>query len=1032
VRHEACQDSIKQTLPAGLKKPRMEARVSGLLNTPARRVLRNRLVMSGSAIAVLALTAGSASAVDYSYGEVSGSIDTVVSAGASMRTSARDCRNLGQPAGGCKIFDASNIEKGAGVNSDDGNLNYGQWDVFSGAMKATSEVAATWRNFNAFVRGTAFVDPIVDNTDFRDLDSAARSEVSQNAKLLDYFVGGSFDVGGLPLELRGGNQVISWGESTFIQNGINVINPIDVSATRKPGSEVKEFFTPILAAKAALGLPNNFSVEGFYQFKSDNIVPDPSGTYFSSADIVGRGSQPIRSGTSDFGDDDRFNPFQIANGLDTDLHWQSRLSVNVPSVSVERANDVNADDGGEFGFALRYFNEELNNGTEFGLYFINYHSRLPIVTQSRTDPKSAVSIGTATTLNPFGRDLIGKLNTNGTVQADAATVSALDLGNFNAAVAAPNAADVAAGVAAPILAGSGPVYSAVSGPAGQNAVELAQQLCNVLAGPLQAGIQLQAQGVPSATGRAFIAGDNARNRSNVDFRTPGGYTNCNNMARLRSLTGTLEASIAATLANTQNYRLEYPEDIKLVGASMSTTLGSLAFQAEATYRHDQPLSYVGSEVSALFADLDGRTALNTGADLPAGVGAANAPARNVEISPGRFTTTRNQASNMSAAGGSGAQFVNFATVAQIEAAQAGVAGSYAGLPGAYAAGAAVMPTTPGLARAAALAQQGRLTVADLPTSLFTPASLVGGAVTSASILAGTGGTTTAPPGPNSLIGLGGSTLGAPPAVSAANPAGTTSVVFPAGTAASLVEVANRLGYISLDQENAAQSPNVATALAGDVLFARHIDTGTGAVPTPITPQTRASVLSAANVRPNGYIEIPREDVFTAQATVTSALFGSNPIVQFASADGGAAVMEVGMVLVPGISTSSAIAAARGSEGLLNPIAASTYKLNADLKGPTNWATPFSWGAQGIFNLTYNRVFGSPVNLVPQLAWRWDLGGRTPAPLGNYMAESKAIGLSLAANYQSRWTGSVSWVANFGPDAPLDDRDFASINIAYAF
>ncbi|MGK2874005.1 MAG: DUF1302 domain-containing protein, partial [Alphaproteobacteria bacterium] len=279
--------------------------MSELLNTPARRVLRNRLAMGGSVFTFAALMAGSAGAVNYTYGEVSGSVDTTISAGASMRTSGRDCENLGAPNGGCDILDASGVEGGGGVNTDDGNLNYDQWDVFSGALKATSEIGATWRNFNAFVRGTAFVDPIVDNTDFRDLDSAARSEVSQNAKLLDYFVGGSFDVGGLPLELRVGNQVISWGESTFIQNGINVINPVDVSAIRKPGSEVKEFFTPILAAKASLGLPNNFSVEGFYQFKADNIVPDPAGTFFSSADIVGRGSQPIRSGVADMGDDAR-------------------------------------------------------------------------------------------------------------------------------------------------------------------------------------------------------------------------------------------------------------------------------------------------------------------------------------------------------------------------------------------------------------------------------------------------------------------------------------------------------------------------------------------------------------------------------------------------------------------------------------------------------------------------------------------------------------------------------------------------------
>ena len=78
---------------------------------------------------------------------------------------------------------------------------------------------------------------------------------------------------------------------------------------------------------------------------------------------------------------------------------------------------------------------------------------------------------------------------------------------------------------------------------------------------------------------------------------------------------------------------------------------------------------------------------------------------------------------------------------------------------------------------------------------------------------------------------------------------------------------------------------------------------------PVTPQTRSSQLPAAAVRPDGWVRIPREDVFTAQATATMALFGSNPIVQFAAADGGAVVTEVGMVLVPGISTSSAIAAA---------------------------------------------------------------------------------------------------------------------------
>ena len=43
-----------------------------------------------------------------------------------------------------------------------------------------------------------------------------------------------------------------------------------------------------------------------------------------------------------------------------------------------RASDRDPSDSGQWGVALRHFAEELNN-TEFGFYFINYHSRLPIV-----------------------------------------------------------------------------------------------------------------------------------------------------------------------------------------------------------------------------------------------------------------------------------------------------------------------------------------------------------------------------------------------------------------------------------------------------------------------------------------------------------------------------------------------------------------------------------------------------------------------------------------------------------------------------
>ena len=44
----------------------------------------------------------------------------------------------------------------------------------------------------------------------------------------------------MPFDLRIGRQVLSLGESTFIPNGINVVNSADLSKLRVPGSELKE------------------------------------------------------------------------------------------------------------------------------------------------------------------------------------------------------------------------------------------------------------------------------------------------------------------------------------------------------------------------------------------------------------------------------------------------------------------------------------------------------------------------------------------------------------------------------------------------------------------------------------------------------------------------------------------------------------------------------------------------------------------------------------------------------------------------
>ena len=63
-------------------------------------------------------------------------------------------------------------------------------------------------------------------------------------------------------------------------------------------------------------------------------------------------------------------------------------------LAVQRGGDATPADSGQYGIALRYFAEQLNN-TEFGFYFMNYHSRLPVVS-ARTGTRQGVQAGVGT------------------------------------------------------------------------------------------------------------------------------------------------------------------------------------------------------------------------------------------------------------------------------------------------------------------------------------------------------------------------------------------------------------------------------------------------------------------------------------------------------------------------------------------------------------------------------------------------------------------------------------------------------------
>jgi hypothetical protein len=314
-----------------------------------------RLVCLGGALCA-ALLAPQARAVDLSSGEFRLNLDTTVTWGAAYRTSSRDMRLIGLANGGTAYS----------VNGDDGNLNF-EKGIYSNTMGLTVEVEMSYKNVGAFVRGRGFYDYEMEQEDRErtQLGDDALERVGSRAELLDAFAWLKLNVMNLPLEIRAGKQVLSWGESTFIQNSINVINPVDVSALRVPGAELRNALLGVPMVSFSLGTSENTTLEAFYQLAWEQTWIDPPGSYFSTNDFAGVGGTHVFLAFGSFGDI-AAPPFFA----DPDL--------GRPFLGVPRAATVEPDDSGQYGVSLRWLVPALNN-TELGFFFINYHSRLPVV-----------------------------------------------------------------------------------------------------------------------------------------------------------------------------------------------------------------------------------------------------------------------------------------------------------------------------------------------------------------------------------------------------------------------------------------------------------------------------------------------------------------------------------------------------------------------------------------------------------------------------------------------------------------------------
>ena len=313
------------------------------------------------AIAIALGMSAHANAVSFNIGEIEGQFDSSLSLGASWSTAKPDQTYIGEANGG-KAFTQTN---------DDGRLNFRRDKTFSKIFKGIHDLELKYGDTGVFLRGKYWYDFELkdESRELADIDDshAKMGAKSSGYQLLDAFAYHNYSIADQPGSVRLGKQVVSWGESTFIQNGINSINPVDVSAFRRPGAEVKEGLIPVNMFYLSQTITENLSAEAFYQLEWDQTVVDNCGTFFSSTDVLQEGCN---------------NNYRILDAATVrNLNATSTrallaslgVDVNSQGLAVPRGGDRDARDGGQWGAALRWQGDE----TEYGAYFINYHSRTP-------------------------------------------------------------------------------------------------------------------------------------------------------------------------------------------------------------------------------------------------------------------------------------------------------------------------------------------------------------------------------------------------------------------------------------------------------------------------------------------------------------------------------------------------------------------------------------------------------------------------------------------------------------------------------
>jgi len=193
------------------------------------------------------------------------------------------------------------------VNADDTDRNFSP-GIVSSRFDLLSELDISKGRFGVDISAAAWYDSVyhqkTGNTSAATFNAASvpvgsfprevKALHGGDAELVNAFVYGSVTLGDLPLSFRVGRHTLLWGESLFFpDNGIaGGQAPVDyIKELSGPTSYARDVHMPVAQASASLQLPDDVTLEGYYQFEWRGDREPGAGSYFDADDFIYPGAE---------------------------------------------------------------------------------------------------------------------------------------------------------------------------------------------------------------------------------------------------------------------------------------------------------------------------------------------------------------------------------------------------------------------------------------------------------------------------------------------------------------------------------------------------------------------------------------------------------------------------------------------------------------------------------------------------------------------------------------------------------------------